>query len=340
MNKAHIANHFLQACLSGTQRQGHSAAKLLAAAEIPVEWLNQPERRITEQQLSRLIKTVWRTTHDEFMGLAPRGCRNGIFGLMAEFCLSSQTLGAMLRRSARFYDAVYEGIDIGLEAADANDDGLVFFRLHLQDRQYDPDHLLQEFLLLMWQRFSCWLVDQQIPISVTAFSYPAPDHADEYRAMFPGKHQFDQPLSGFYLHSRYLQLPLIRGDAELQRFLQESPANILHRPSQDERLQIRIRSLLSQYDYSCMPGLEALGRTLHSTPRTLGRKLREEGSSFRQIKASLRREYAIRLLTTEHLTIADVSERLGFAEMTSFCRAFKRWTGKPPSRWRADRHRQ
>lgn len=333
MNKAHIANHYLQACLRGAERQGHQALDLLRAAEIPAEWLNQADRRITEQQLTRLIKAVWRATQDEFMGLSADRCRQGIFALMAEFCLTSETLGAMLRRSARFYTAVSADISMGMRTAEIRDESLVFFQLQLADRRYDPDQLLQEFLLLMWQRFSSWLVDQQIPIAVTAFSYAAPDHVAEYRAMFPGEHLFNQPLSGFYLHSRYLQLPIVRRGVELERFLKESPAYILHRPSQDERLQVRIRGILAQYDYTCMPSLDLLSRTLHLTPRTIARRLKEEGSSFRQIKTALRREHAIRLLTTEHLSIAAVSERMGFSEMAAFCRAFKCWTGKSPTAW-------
>ncbi len=340
MNNAHIANHYLQASLRGAERQGYAVTDLLAAADIPVAWLRQPAQRITEQQLTSLIKSVWRVTRDEFMGLSAHPCRQGVFALMAEYSLASETLGAMLRRSARFYATVCPGITIGLDAEGAREDGLVFFRLQLEDGRYDPDHLLQEFMLLMWQRFSCWLVDQQIPIASTQFHYAAPAHVDEYSAMYPGELIFDQPRSGFYLHSRFLQLPLVKGEVELQQFLQQSPANILHRPSQDERLQVKIRALLAQYPTTQMPGLEALGRELHMTPRTIARKLKEEGGSFRQIKAVLRREHALKLLTSEHLSIADVSERMGFSEVASFCRAFKRWTGRSPSAWMGadDRH--
>lgn len=332
LNKAHIANHYIQACLRGAERQGGVTADLLAAAEIPQEWLNQPDHLITEQQLTRLVKTVWRTTHDEFMGLTVHPCRNGIFALMAEYCLASKTLGAMLRRSARFYSTVCEEVDIALEASTSKEE-VVFFRLSLKDSRYDTDHLLQEFIMLMWQRFSSWLVDQQIPFAVSQFNYPVPAHGEEYRVMFPGNHVFGQSSSGFYLHSRYLQLPIVRRESELMTFLRESPAYILHRPSQDDSLQAKVRMLLAQYDYTLMPSLEEISKTLNLTPRTLGRKLKEEGASFTKIQASLRREYAIKLLTVEDFKIMDVSERLGFSEVASFCRAFKRWTGKTPTSW-------
>lgn len=336
LDKAYIANHYLRACMSGAVRQGFDAVELMDSAGIPADYLGQPAKLLTEPQLTRLIKTLWRATRDEFLGLAPHRCKNGVFALMAEFCLSAQTLGNMLRRSARFYSAVYEGIDIALEDDTPGSDGLVFFRLDLREDQYDPDHLMQEFLLLMWQRFGCWLVDQQIPIAVNHFRYSAPGHFEEYGAMYPGDHHFNQPRCGFYIHSRYLDLPIVRGEEELALFLKESPAYILHRPSQDFSLQARIRRILTRYDYTEMPGLETVGQALNLTPRTIGRKLREEGTSFSQIKTALRRQYAIKLLTTEHLSIGEVSERVGFSESAAFCRAFKRWTGRSPSAWSAE----
>lgn len=154
--RAHIANHYLRAGIGGAVRQGADPLQLLAAAGIPAHWLDQPERLITEHQLSELIKAVWRATADEFMGMAPRACKRGVFSLMAEFALGAKTLGGMLERSARFYTAVRDDLDIGLDLAPAQSP-LVFYRLHLH-QQFDPDHFLQEFILLMWQRFAGWQI--------------------------------------------------------------------------------------------------------------------------------------------------------------------------------------
>ncbi|WP_298450152.1 AraC family transcriptional regulator [uncultured Marinobacter sp.] len=328
---AHIANHYLQASIRGAERQGLSKGTLLASAGIPNGWLNKPEKLITEQQLTQLIKSVWRATRDEFLGLSTSPCKNGTFALMADYCLDSASLGAVLRKSARVYSIACNNVDIGLGESDSNK--LVFFRLSLEDARQDTDHMLQEFLLLMWQRFACWLVDQQIPFATTCFSYPAPKHVNEYHAMFPTELQFEESVCGFSLHEKYLQLPITRSEAELETFLKEAPAYILHRPDNDDSLRNRVRALLASKSLSNMPSLGDIAELLHMTPRSIGRKLQEEGTSLRLIKNSLRREYAIKLMSTENLSIADISERVGFSETASFCRAFKRWTGKSPSQW-------
>lgn len=333
-DKAHIANHYVRASIGGALRQGAEAKKLLEEADIPFNWLDSPGNLITERQLSELVKAAWRATHDEFMGLAPHICKQGVFSLAAELSQGAKTFGGMLQQSARMYCATSDDLDIGLELEDTAHAPLVFFRLHLCHSGEDRDHFLQEFIMLMWQRFASWLVGQQIPIASTVFGYPAPAHAREYRAMYLGELLYEQRESGFSFHPRYLQLPIIRNTTELQIFLRDCPAVVLHRPVRDDSLQTRIRFLLQRYDLEQMPELDEISRLLAIAPRTLRRKLMHEGTSIRQIKETLRRDFALKLLVSEHLSVQEVAEQSGFAEAAAFCRAFKRWTGLSPSQWR------
>lgn len=337
--KAHIANHYLGACIRGAVRQGAEPFQLLAEAGIPPAWLDRSERLITEQQLSELVKAVWRYTGDEFMGLTAGVSKRGVFSLMAELVRGARTLGGMLQRSARFYTAVSDDLQIGLESSEAQPP-LLFYRLQLRDPALDPDHFLQEFILLMWQRFAGWLIGQQVPVVATCFGYALPEHAKEYRLMYLGELLDEQPLCGFYLHPRALQLPIVRSDAELQAFLRDCPAVVLRRPVPDNSLQMRVRLLLQRHDLREMPDLPEISGQLLMTPRTLRRRLQDEGTSIRQLKESLRRDFARGLLGNEHLSVQEVAEQSGFTEVAAFCRAFKRWTGLPPAQWRNGRRRR
>lgn len=60
------------------------------------------------------------------------------------------------------------------------------------------------------------------------------------------------------------------------------------------------------------------------------RRLREGGASFLQIKDRLRRSVAIQLLVTNRLSVEAISAWVGFADLTTFYRAFKNWTGTTP----------
>ncbi|MDO6588178.1 helix-turn-helix domain-containing protein [Salipiger sp. 1_MG-2023] len=67
-------------------------------------------------------------------------------------------------------------------------------------------------------------------------------------------------------------------------------------------------------------------------PSTLRRQLKDQGTSFRDLKAELRQIRAKQLLTTGSLSVAEVAGQLGDAEPSDFSRAFQGWTGTSPAR--------
>ena len=68
--------------------------------------------------------------------------------------------------------------------------------------------------------------------------------------------------------------------------------------------------------------------------RTLSRRLRAEGKSFEALLAQIRYETARQLLTDTAIPIRQIAEAIGYADVSVFTRAFKRWSGTTPSEWR------
>ena len=99
----------------------------------------------------------------------------------------------------------------------------------------------------------------------------------------------------------------------------------------DTSIATRVKRHLVQCGVAQLPTLESVAQSLNMTSRTLRRKLKEEDVSFQRLKDQLRQDTAIRLLLDESLSIADISLLTGFTEQAAFCRAFKSWTGVPPS---------
>jgi AraC-like DNA-binding protein len=79
-----------------------------------------------------------------------------------------------------------------------------------------------------------------------------------------------------------------------------------------------------------VPTLAGIAAERHVDPRTLRRQLDAEGTSFRALREEVRHRVAVELLSTTELTVAQVSERLGYSDPASFSRAFRRWTGRAP----------
>jgi AraC-like DNA-binding protein len=91
-----------------------------------------------------------------------------------------------------------------------------------------------------------------------------------------------------------------------------------------------VRSLLLG-DPANMPSMDAAAHRLRVDPRTLHRHLARERTSYRALTTETRQALATELLAAAGLSVAEVAHRLGYSEVAAFSRAYKRWTGLPPS---------
>ena len=94
--------------------------------------------------------------------------------------------------------------------------------------------------------------------------------------------------------------------------------------------QVRSRIL---HDQRSFPSMQTIANELHLDPRTLRRKLTDEGTSFRELMAAVRRDRAEQMLAT-NVAIETIARQLGYAETASFTHAFTRWTDMAPSEFR------
>jgi AraC-like DNA-binding protein len=83
------------------------------------------------------------------------------------------------------------------------------------------------------------------------------------------------------------------------------------------------------------PSLPAVADQLYTTPRTLRRKLAEQGTSYQQILNDVRKSLAIKFLRETRLSMDEIAERVGFSDSRNFRQAFKKWTDTTPSSHRA-----
>ena len=76
---------------------------------------------------------------------------------------------------------------------------------------------------------------------------------------------------------------------------------------------------------------DRVARILGMSRRSMHRHLSQGGTTFRQLFEDIRREKACRLLRRAELSIMEIALALGFADASTFSRAFRRWFGVPPS---------
>ncbi len=77
-----------------------------------------------------------------------------------------------------------------------------------------------------------------------------------------------------------------------------------------------------------------VAESLHMSPRTLQRRLAEENTTYKKVLEETRRQLAKRFISDHGLTLNEITYLLGFSEISSFSRSFKRWTGMAPTVYR------
>ncbi|PMQ14024.1 putative HTH-type transcriptional regulator [Pseudomonas sp. AD21] len=329
MRERTIASHFARAALGGARRSGFDYWPLLQQLGISPELLDEPRARIAPEQFTQLLQSLWLALDDEYLGFGNAPSKPGSFAMMCHALIHCRNLEKALQRGLLFYSLFPEAPRLSLQREDE------WVRLSLDDSQlWDPDHFLSESLLVIWHRLGSWLIGQRIRLEQATFSYPKPAHGAEYDLLFPCPLVFSAEHSSLLFHSRYLHMPLLQDERTLKHFLERSPADLLSRPDDGDSLSCRLRRLLSR-DSAHWPDLEAVAAHLHISPQTLRRHLREEGTSFQELKDQLRRDIAIYHLGRADLSLQQIAEQLGFSEPSAFHRAFKKWTGLTPGAYRA-----
>ena len=204
----------------------------------------------------------------------------------------------------------------------------------------DPGRVFAfEWLLRLLHGLSCWLVGRGIGLDNVIFPYRRPEHSPDYALIFTADSRFAPTVPGgtgtlvASFNANLLDLPIRRDEAALSAFLDGAPGKITTLYRRDREMVIRVRDLLRDALPATL-SLDSIADRLHLSPRTIHRRLEEEGSSFRGIKDALRRDLALARLTKSKDSIAKVAADLGYADSSAFYRAFVEWTGMAPAHYR------
>ena len=239
-------------------------------------------------------------------------------------------MGLALARWCRHHGLIAQDIQLQL----SEQAGIATLTLH----ESRPLGAMREFCMVSVLRnihgFASWLINEPISLLHASFPFAEPAHADVYKELFaPGSIAFDAPDASLQFEARWLQAPLARDEAALNRMLQRAlPIQV--RPYQREKTLVqRVRHLLAASGEEQQTA-ETLSRQLHLSQRSLHRQLKEEGISLQALKDDIRRERAIALLLRTSRPIKRVAQACGFLNDKSFIRAFRLWTGLSPSEFR------
>ncbi|MDR2837111.1 MAG: AraC family transcriptional regulator [Azonexus sp.] len=328
---------FVTGMLAGLRRQQREPKALLAELGIDTAY---PARRIPIRDYATLYNRLNQQFDDEAFGLFARPMRVGSFEFLCRSCLSASTLADALARASRFLRVTLPDLAVSVRRSRGQAELIITETRKLADHGDDAGRVFAfEWLLRLLHGLSCWLVGRGINLDSVIFPYQKPDHFADYALIFTADSRFAPTVPGgngtlvAAFNANLLDLPVRRDEAALTRFLDGAPGKITLLYRRDREMVTRIRDLLREALPATL-SLDQIAERLYQSPRTLHRRLAEEGSSFRAIKDALRRDLALARLSKTALPIAQIAADLGYADASAFYRAFVEWTGMAPARYR------
>jgi AraC-like DNA-binding protein len=166
------------------------------------------------------------------------------------------------------------------------------------------------------------------------FQHAAPADIGDYERFFRSPLRFERREYEVELDRALLALPMKGADSGLAKLLDRYAGEILARTPVGDRFVDSLRRCVTESLKHADPSLRTVAHKLHVSPRTLQRRLHLEGTSFNVVLDGVRREMAERYLEEQKLSITEIAFLLGFHDVSSFHRAFKRWSSQTPSEFR------
>ena len=161
---------------------------------------------------------------------------------------------------------------------------------------------------------------------------PAPDYAWRIEELCGVMPVYKSARNAVVLRKEDAEVPLPMYDAHLVRLLEDQcRAQLERRSVAGIAGQVR-QQLLGPL--GLVASFEDMAKALNMAPRSLRRKLEEEGSSYRTLVEDERKQLADRLLVSTDMKIDELALQLGYTDTASFTRAFRRWHGVSPGAYR------
>lgn len=152
-------------------------------------------------------------------------------------------------------------------------------------------------------------------------------------AHFDGTLRFGGDQYTTTLPAHWLSAPCLLYDQAMHQVSLARCEELLQQVAERSTLEVEVRQcLLSAGGRS--PGLERVAGRLNMSRRTLIRRLKREGTSYRQILDEVHRSLAHEYLVGTHQPVAEIGYRLGYEDPANFGRAFRRWYGLAPGEYR------
>ena len=305
---------------------------LLEKAGINPERMEQPGYRVPLYRAFKLLKVMEEESLNPHIHIhLGQQVRAKSFQILGYACMSSNNVGEAIDCLIRFEKLVW---DIGAtHVVHEGDLVKLIWKPKGIPIALVPREVI-EMAISGWVNFGYWITgDRHQPLSVH-FSHNQPNDLSEYQKVFKTQLKFNEPFNGLTLNTEQLAIPVCEADPGLKLIMDAQGDKLLKKYRSEINIVNEVRSIIYQQELWHNPDMKLVASELNMSQASLKRYLADSGFNFKSVVDDVRRDLALIYFDNTDFSLIDIAFMLGFSEQSAFNRAFKRWTGKSPGRFR------
>lgn len=310
-------------------RWGITPEELFKGLDVDVKRLAEPLARVPIPVLDKVSERARSLTKEPalgiYLGMQMRVSAHGYLGFAA---MTSSTIREALEIAMRFAPTRTSAIALRLHV------GGDVCSLVIEERV--PLGAAREILILALvvgiEQIGSALTGKAL-VGTADVTFSRPAGLEHFGTIAQNAIRFDQPVNQLVFPVSTLDLPIVLADPVARRLAQEQCERELDALGEHGNLAARVRALVPKPEggfYS----LEEIAARVGVSPRTLKRKLADQGTAFSELLEQQQRERALMLLRSPELSLEQIASRVGYSDVANFTRAFRRWTGLAPGAYR------
>jgi AraC-like DNA-binding protein len=325
-----VASNYVTLMLRQTRLYGIDDAVVLEKTQITHAQIDGGVSSVNGHQFLQMIENVAANVDDSaFPVRYGVNMSVGTHGIMGYALLTSATARDALDLALRFYKTIFS-IMTFVEEKQGDES---HFILTVDAEKPEQKYYLVEGIFSGMLSVARFVSGFQILPCKMRLSIPKPLHADIYQKLFGITPEFGCERNEIILNQETLSFALPANDPQTQKMAEAQCQQMLEAMEQYCSFPMRIKKMMKNTPDS-LPDLMGVAQQMNMHPRTLGRRLSEYNTCYKDLLEEVKMELAIQYLAHPETLIDDIAAKLSYNDTTSFYRAFRRWTGQSPSSYR------
>ncbi len=245
--------------------------------------------------------------------------QSGMVGALAASC---DTIGEAFLMAVRYNNLLSDGVKIQLIEKEDKAEFIYYRKAKSAKTIWDAETSIIDTYDILKNYGEIYSIE---------FEFSAPSYKKLYTKVFNCDVSFDAPVNKISFNRSALK----KENPLSQPYVNEIIVEKANKDSENlvlrSRFENQVKTVVGQHLSKGVVSVDFVADQLHMSRQNLHKKLKEEQTSFTKILEDYRKTVALEVVASKSHTLTELAFILGFSELSSFSRAYKKWFGKSPS---------